>query len=287
VSTDATGLAAAQRYIEVGRPARALEVLGGLDGETAGSLEARRLRGYALLGVEDYARAAETAREALEDDPDGVEFLYLLSLAEEQQGRLGEAEAAVLAALELMPEDVQLLCQYADVLMAASQLDKAGRLLDVAAGLDPESPDVLQGRLALAYLNADDREARALSAQLLAMDPESVRGHRMLGVLDFNQGNAVRSAERFAEAVRHDPANERFAADAREAKALSSPLWAPIRLVGRFGVAQTWVAYIVVAFGLRAAGLTAVAAVVGIAWLLLCIYTWVAPPILRRVQGIQ
>jgi hypothetical protein len=109
----------------------------------------------------------------------------------------------------------------------------------------------------------------------------------MLGVLDFNQGRIVQAAERFAETVRYDPANERYAADAREARALSGPLWWPTRFFDRFGVAQTWIGYIVVVFALRSAGLTPIAGIVTLVWLLLCVYSWVAPPILKRVQGLS
>jgi tetratricopeptide (TPR) repeat protein len=281
-----TGLAAAERYIEIGRPRQALEALAGLDAETASSPRARTLRAFALYGEEDFARAADAARDGLAEDPDSVQLLYVLSLSLEQVGDLGGAESAVLAALRLLPEDVELLCQYAAILMRAGQLDKATRLVDVASGIDPESPDVFEARLTLAYLRADDREVKRLTEALLAMDPESARGHRMLGVLAFNQGRAVEAAERFAHTVRADPTDERFAADAREARALRSPLWWPNRFIQRYGVAQTWIAYIVIAFGLRAAGLVSVAAIIGGVWLLFCIYTWVAPPILRRVQGL-
>ena len=217
------GLRAAERYIEIGRPERALEVLAGLDGETAGSTQGRLVRAFAHFGVEDFRAAADTARDALEDEPDSPALLYVLSLAHEQLGDLEEAEAAVLAALELDPEDVELLCQYASVLLRGGQLDKAERLLDVAAGLDPESPDVLRERLSLAYVRHDDRRVRELTEELLALDPESAQGHRMLGVLAFNRGDAVEAAQRMAETVRSDPGNERYAEDARAARRIAEP----------------------------------------------------------------
>ena len=270
-----TALAAAERYVEIGRPERALEVLAGLDGETAGDPRAQVLRVYALYGTERYGDAWRAARDALEDDPESVELLYALSLASEELGDLAAAEAAILAALAGLPEDVQLLCQYASVLMRGGQLDKAERLLEEAAARDPESPDVLQQRLALAYLRADDRQVEALSQELLALDPESAQGHRMLGVLAFNRGEAAVAAERFAEGVRSDPSNERWAGDARDARRMSTVLYFPARFFGRYGVAQTWIGMIVLTFGLRAAGLGAVAGVVLIAWLVLCVWSWI------------
>lgn len=271
----ATSLAAAERYVEVGQPERALEVLADLDSDTAVSPRAQVLRAFALYGAERFREAADVARDGLEDDPDSVELLFALSLAREQLGDLGEAERTVLAALALVPEDVQLLCQYASVLMRGGQLEKAERLLDEAAAREPESPDVLQERLSLAYLRADDRQVRALTQQLLALDPESVQGHRMLGVLAFNRGDAAEAAERFAEGVRHDPSNERWADDAREARSMTSFLYWPARLIGRFGVAQTWIAAIVIIYGLRSAGFGTAASVAGFTWLGICIWSWI------------
>ena len=268
-------LAAAERFIEIGRPERALELLAGLDGETAGDPRARLLRAFALYGAERYSDAIDAAADALDDDPESPPLLYLLSLAHEQTGDLGEAERAVLAALALQPEDVELLCQYASVLMRGGQLEKAERLVDEAAARDPGSPDVLAQRISLAYLRGDDRRARALTEQLLALEPESAQGHRMLGVLAFNRGEIAEAAERFAEGVRSDPANGDWADDARQARRMSGVLYFPSRFFNRYGVAQTWIGMIVITFGLRAAGLSGVAGVVLIAWLVLCVWSWI------------
>jgi tetratricopeptide (TPR) repeat protein len=278
-------LEAARRYIEIGRPEQALASLSALDSDSAATSGARRLRGFAFLGVEDFERAAEEASDGLQDDPGAVDLLFLLSVAEERRGRLAQAEAAILAALEQDPDDSELLCQYADVLMRGGQLDKAGRVLDAAASSDPDSPDVLAGRQSLAYLRGDNREARRLSEEMLALDPESVRGHRMLGVFDLNRGRAASAADRFGEAVRYDPTDERFAADAREARAMArNPLWWPTLFFARAGVVASWVGAMVVIFGLRGAGLTTAAGIVAIAWFLLCVWSWVVPPILERLQ---
>jgi tetratricopeptide (TPR) repeat protein len=280
-----TELEAARRYIEIGRPQQALASLSALDAETAATSEARRLRGFAFLGIEDFDRAAEEASDGLRDDPGAVDLLFLLSVAEERRGRLGQAEAAILSALEQDADDPELLCQYADVLMRGGQLDKAGRVLDVAASSDPDSPDVLAGRQSLAYLRGDNREARRLSEELLAIDPESIRAHRMLGVFDLNRGRAAAAAQRFGEAVRQDPTDERYAADAREARAMArNPLWWPSLFFARAGVVGSWVGAMAVIFGLRAVGLTTAAGVAAIAWLVICVWSWVVPPILNRIE---
>jgi tetratricopeptide (TPR) repeat protein len=278
-------LEAARRYIEIGRPERALESLAALDSDLAAGAEVRRLRGYALLALDDCEGAADAARDGLDEAPGSVDLLYLLSLAEERRGDVAAAEAAILAALENDADDPQLLCQYADVLMRAGLLEKSERVLEVAARSDPDSLEVLEARISLAYLKHNDGEARRLSEQLLAIDPESRRGQHMLGVFDLNRGRAGSAADRFGEVVRGDPTDERFAVEARGARAIArNPLWWPTLLICRVGVAQSWIGAMVVIFGLRAAGATTASAIAAITWFALCVWTWVVPPILERTQ---
>jgi tetratricopeptide (TPR) repeat protein len=278
-----TQLQAARRYIEIGRPEQALSALAALDADEAATSEARKLRGFALLGVEDFDRAAEEAADGLEADPQAIDLLYLLSVAEERRGRFEQAEAAILAALEQDADDVELLCQYADVLMRAGELRKADRVLAAAAQNDPDSGYVLAGRQSLAYLRGRNREARRLSQELLARDPESVRAHRMLGTFDLNRGRAASAAERFGEAVRQEPSVDVYADDARRARDMArNPLWWPTLLFNRTGVAGSWIAAMVIIFGLRAAGQETASGIAFAVWLLLCLWSWVVPPMLER-----
>jgi tetratricopeptide (TPR) repeat protein len=277
-------LQAAQRYIEIGRPQQALAALSALDSDEAATTHAHRLRGYAFLGIENYDRAAEEAQVALAQEPADTDLLYLLSVADEYRYRLEEAEAAILAALEHDPDSVRLLCQYAGVLMRGCKLGKAERVIDLAAAVEPDSVEVLTARQSLAYLRGRDREAKRLSRELLAIDPHSVQAHRMLGVFDFNRGNAWSAATRFGEAVRQDPGEHVFAADAWEARRMArNPLWWPTLLFTRLGIVRSWIAAVLVIGGFGALGLSTAAAVALVAWWMLCIWSWLVPPVLRRM----
>lgn len=280
---DGTGsLGAAERMIEIGRPERALDILADLDGDTASSSRARELRGWALFGLERWDDVVEVAADALAEDPQDVHFLYLLSLAHEQRHDLAEAERAILAALGQDPDSPELLCQYADITMHGGQLDKAEKLLGRAAAVSPDSPAVLDSRITLAYLRGRRKEAEALTRELLERDPESLRGHRMLGVLSLDRGKPRIAEERFAEAVRGDPTHAPTAGAARAARELSRPWWWPLQIFERLGVAGSWIGAMVIIFGLRAAGMTAAAGIAVIVWFALCAYSWIATPILNR-----
>jgi tetratricopeptide (TPR) repeat protein len=277
-------LQAAQRYIEIGRPQQALVALSELTSDQAVTTHAHRLRGYAFVGIEDYDRAAEEAQTALGQAPGDTDLLYLLSVAEEHRYRLEEAEAAILAALEQDPDSVRLLCQYADVLIRGCKLGKAERVIDLAAAADPDAIEVLSARQSLAYLRGRDREAKRLSRELLAIDPHSVQAHRMLGVFDFNRGNVWSAASRFGEAVRQNPGEQIYAADAWEARRMArNPLWWPTLFFTRLGTIRSWFAAMAIIVGLGLLGLTTAAGVALVVWWMLCIWSWVVPPVLRRM----
>jgi tetratricopeptide (TPR) repeat protein len=281
---DTSGLDVARRYLEIGRPEHALASLSALDAAEAFSAEAARLRVHALLELEDFDRAAEQARHALSDAPGDVELLYVLSVAEECRGRLAAAEAAITSALEQEPEHVELLCRYAAVLMLAGKLGMAERVLADAAAAEPGSVAVLEGRQSLAYLYGRHREAERLSRELLAIDPESVHAQRVLGAVELARGRPHSAATRLGEAVRIDPSDDQYAADARLARRMArNPLWWPNLLVERLTVAGSCAAAIVVIFGSLALGWTTVGIVAIVAWWVLCIWTRVVPPLLRRM----
>jgi predicted Zn-dependent protease len=269
-------LAAAQHYLEVGQPERALDALSGLDPAVAADAYAMSLRCVAHLRLEDFERAAGAAREGLQDNPTDTHLLSLLSIAEAHRGDLAAAEKAILGALALDAEHPELLAQYADVLMRAGQLDKAERVLGHAAAAGPDSLRVLETRIMLAHLRHDDRRAEQLTEELLARDPGSVSGQQMLGVLEWGRGDATSASQRFAEVVRADPTDHDSADAARATRSLSNPLWWPVRVIARFGAAPTWIAAIAVILGLRAAGLHTASAIAGGVWLVMCVTSWIA-----------
>jgi cytochrome c-type biogenesis protein CcmH/NrfG len=280
-----SAIAAARRYVEVGQPERALETLATLDADAARTSTAISLRGYAHLACDRPARSAEVARDGLAEDPHELSLLLLLSLSEEQLGNLGRAEAAILAALEVAPEDPQLLCQYADVLMHGRQLDKAERILGVVASVDPDSPDLLGSRINLAYLRHDRKRVEALSRELLAYDPESIRAHRMLGAVALERGRADFAAERFGEAVRGAPEIESSAELARHSRTLTHPFYWPLLFFDRVGAGASWIGAMALIFGTRAAGLGAVAGFMTLGWIVLCVWSWIASWALKRKVG--
>ena len=244
------------------------------------------LRGWALVDLERHDEAVEVASDALGRWPGDVDFLRLLAIAEAHRDHLAEAEAAVLAGLRVEPDDPHLLCTYAQTLMRGCQLDKAAEVLELAERSDPDDVLVLRMRLNLAYLRGRDGDARELAEELLGRDADDPQGQVMLGGLDLEKVRLRSAQRRFGTAIRQDPSSEGVARMARSARLLRSPLAWPLLPFERFGPGPTWVAAIVVIFGLQAAGLDAASGIAALVWVALCVYSWIAGPILhRRMRG--
>lgn len=275
------GLAVARRHVETDQPQRALEALATLDADHATSVEAFDVRACALIGLERYAAASKAVREGLADHPNEPRLLFLLSIAEEQRGDVVEAERAILAALGVYPDDQALLAQYASVLQRGGDLDKAQRIIETALEIGGADERLQLVRIQQAYLRSNNREAKRLSQELLEANPQSPDGHRWLGALQVQGGEARPGAARLGEAVRLEPAFDAGADAARYAREASRWWYFPLHVIDRFGAGPLWVGFVIITIGLRAAGAEAVALPFIVVWLVFCVWSWVAGGVLK------
>jgi Flp pilus assembly protein TadD len=273
-------VALALHWLRVGKPERALEALGSAS-RVPGEARVWYLRAVALDQAGDRDRAESAVLAGLDADPEHVPLLGLLSRLHAARGDLAEAERAILSALRLDPRDPELLVAYARLVARAGQLDKARELLERAAALDPEDPEVRASRALLAYVRGEsgllEEEARAL----LERDPFDDAGHRLLVLHHFSEARPERALPHAREVVRSDLRDADAVEGAREAQLWTHPLMLPLRPFARYGAAKTWIAAVVGLTALRSVSPTA-ALVGGCAWLGLCVYSWTAPPLLRR-----
>lgn len=272
----------ARHYLQVDQPERALQALGGAIGEGLEDPDVWALRGWALVDLDRHDEAVDVASDALGRWPGDVDFLRLLAIAEGQRDHLADAEGAVLAALRAEPDDPHLLCTYAELLMRGGQLRKAADVLQLAERADPDDVLVVRMRLNLAFLRGDDAGARRFGEELLSRDAEDHQAQAMLGGLDLAKARPASAERRFGTVIRQDPSDAGIARAARSASVLRSPLAWPLLPFERFGAGPTWVAAIVVIFGLRAAGLEGASSLAALVWIALCAYSWIVGPMLQR-----
>jgi Flp pilus assembly protein TadD len=275
-------LARAEALLLANRPNEALAELGRLPPADAVGVAATALRCAALGWLDRWSEVVEAARAGLAASGPDPDLLRHLGRAEHRLGRSEVAERALLDGLALAPQNVELLCTYADVCAANGQADKAAKLVERAAAVQPQAPIVYATRVQVAYASGDDRTAQRISREFVAAHPEHPAAHALLGGTSAARGQVGPAYEGLRQAAAAMPTEQAFAESALELRIARHPLMLPVRPVLRFGPLKVWLGAIALIFGLRAAGLPALAAVAGLLWLVFCVYSWVVPPLLRR-----
>ncbi|XXY53302.1 tetratricopeptide repeat protein [Sorangium sp. So ce269] len=281
------GTALARHYLHVDQPRRALDVLERLTDADLEDAELWELRAAALHALERPAEAARAAREGLARAPESPYLLYLLSACEAQLGDAAAAERAILSCLRLAPESAPALCHYALLVAKAGQVAKAARLVEEAARLDPEGGGVARARMIVAYLQGTDDELDRHGKARLAADPDDALTHHLLGQAMLESGRIDEASRHLRTAARLDPGDHDLADAAREARFASHWLLKPLWPMRRFGAIPVWIAALVVIYGLKAAGSRVAAGLLGLAYFVYCLYSWIVPPLLRRWMGLS
>lgn len=275
-------LARARALIEAHRPEQALYELAQLPAEIATSPDAFRLRTGALLELERWPEAVDSARRGLAAGGPDSDLLGQLGAALHHVGDLPGAERALLDALALDPSDVWLLCRYAQLCLGVGQTGKAARLLDRAAQENPHAAVVYATRVQLEYARGDDRAAAEAAEAFVAAYPNHPVALAMHGQTASQRGRTGSAYRSFRRAVAEDPTDSDYASAAWEARVWNHPLLRPLRPLHRLGVIGSWLFAVGTIFALRALGLRPLATLFAVAWFLYCVYSWVMPPLVRR-----
>jgi tetratricopeptide (TPR) repeat protein len=275
----------ARHWLRMERPQRALEELGRLRGDSALSVDAYLLRAAALHDLDRHAEACEAALSGLGRLGPNPSLLSILGDSRRLLGQYEEAEQAFLEGLAADPAHVYLLCRYARLCLDVAQFGKAERLVDRAASCRPHAGIVVRTRVLVAYASGRDGEAVRHSREALAHDPDDAAGHALHGLAAEASGDlraAYRSLRRAAAAR---PGNTELVRAARRARVVAHPLLWPLRLIARFGPIQVWLAAVAIMWLLQATGHGAAGLGFAVAWVTYCVYSWVAPPLVRKLVG--
>ncbi len=233
---------------------------------------------------EDIAGAEATVRQALLVDPEHAPARQLLASLLTERNEFADAELLLIGLLRDFPEQADFYGRYARLMLRTLHLEKAEQLAREGLRYDPENAECL---LAFALCETARSGARPNEAlvKLLGAHPESLSTVHALVVALVDSGR-IDEAHRIAQgAMRADPANENLVTLVRELRIQNhwtmKPLW-PLQKWGWGASAAMWAgAFILVRMLEKSAP-----AVVGpfvIFWLAYAVYSWVWPPVLRRI----
>lgn len=178
------------------------------------------------LGRGDLDGALAAATDATAIEPSAT-ALHVAALVHRQRESWDAARAAIDDALVLVPGDARLHATRSLVIAGPyvpdppvthdghPPLGQAAEAARRSVDLDPEAP---RGRYALAVVAMAERDLPAAVAHLeaaLALDPDWVDAHRLLGQVRLRQGMGRLASKHFADAGRLDPADGRSLDDLR------------------------------------------------------------------------
>jgi len=233
-----------------------------------------------MLGHEAEARTA--IERGLSMEPNSPELLMLLAGQHEEDGAVSEAEAVYLALLNESPAYHPALISYARLLATAGDPVGATKVMDRVPGhVQAGDPDALHALGVIALSEGRLKDSQRLVDAGLELDPNSVRLHALQAAqasLDPKKSKSM--VTHLSSAAAADP--RQAAALGYEARFISHPLMAPVRLIDRIGAARLWIGWLVVLFGLPRIWPNAPMLWIALAYICFALYSWIAPPMLRR-----
>jgi predicted Zn-dependent protease len=233
---------------------------------------------------EDIPGAEETVRQALVVDPEHAPARQLLASLLIERNEFADAEMLLIGLLREYPEHADLYGRYARLMLRTLHLEKAEQLAREGLRYDPQNDECLLAIALCETARSGARPNEAL-AKLLGAHPESLSAVHALVVALVDSGR-IDEAHRIAQgAMRADPANENLVTLVRELRIQNhwsmKPLW-PLQKWGWGASAAMWVGGIVVARYLQHSAPPYYAPFV-FTWLAYAVYSWVWPPLLRRI----
>src|SRR5882672_1536338 len=235
--------------------------------------------------LNDENDAAEaTVRQVLGVAPAHALARQLLANLLVERNEFADAEGLLISLLRDYPEDAGLYGRYSRLMLRTLHLDKAEQLAREGLRYDPDDRECL---LAMALCETARGGARTNEGlqKLITGHPESMSTVHAL-VISLVDGGRVDEAHRIAQqAMRADPANENLVSMVRELRIQNhwtmKPLW-PLRKWGWGASDAMWIGVIVILRGLRNTA-PELYGPVALAWLAYAIYSWVWPPLIRRM----
>ncbi len=230
------------------------------------------------------AEAEATVRQVLLVAPEHAPARQLLAAILIERGEFADAELLLISLLRDYPEHADLYGRYSRLMLQTLHLDKAEALAREGLRYDPENGECLMAS-ALCETARNGARANAGLAKLLQAHPESMSSVHALVVALVDAGR-IDEAHRIAQtAMRADPANEHLVSLVRELHIQNhwtmKPLW-PLMKWGWGASAAMWVGGIIVVRMLQAQA-PEYAAPFTYTWLAYALYSWVWPPLIRKI----
>jgi predicted Zn-dependent protease len=233
------------------------------------------------------ADAMVTVQRLLEHYPESRDGRLLYFELLDGADRLAEAEAVIIGLIKDYPEDASLFGAYSLLMLRAMHVDKAGELAQAGLRLGPDDELCLSASVFHQVISQPGGVAIERMENLVRTHPESVRTACTMMTVLSDRGRYKEALAVAQGLLRQYPDSEEIVDNVVTLKAAShwsmKPLW-PFQRWGWGASIAAWFIIVLGLKGLQNSPLQAGANTVGFAVLFYVVYSWVWPPLLRRLM---
>jgi tetratricopeptide (TPR) repeat protein len=231
----------------------------------------------------DYASARKMCEQALNYGFDPAQCYYLIGQAHEEERNFKEAEEAYLSALELDPENGDILASYGYLMVKAGFEEKGLQLLVEAKRVTPASERVNQLILQYYFAKSDQNQQFLYIQNVMEGASSEIQNLVNLGLFHALKNEDKAAMEYFRQAFLLDPTNSDLLKILEEYHQLTHPLFFPQRLIKKAGgPAVIYSLFMVITILLFFLKQFIVLLPFAAIYIVLCIYTWITPFFYKR-----
>ena len=243
---------------------------------------------YIYSEQERFEDAESTLNELLAHEPDNFAAGFLLASVYKDLKRYAEAEGLIIELIRNNPESSACYSLYAEVMLETLHLNKAERLAAEAVRIEPDNISAQAVAVICNVIKGDKTEYQQSLTELVRNYPEAFTTSSMILVVLYER-KKHREALRIAqELLRCDPNNEFLVEMIKELRVLTHVTMIPLMPVIKYGwhaSAALYIIAIVVCFAAYKYLPREVSALIIFGWLAYVLYSWIYPPILKKVLG--
>ena len=230
--------------------------------------------------------ARQTLSQLLRLEPDNYGGRSLLAQIQDEQGQLADAELTWIELLHDYPEDADLLGRYGNLMLRTLHVEKARALAQAGLRLEPENSHCLFVHSLCEIVDGRPIADNEGLAALLQHHPDRARTGFVLinALIDQRRPRAALGVAQGL--LRAQPDSSELVEVVQSLRRQTHWSMLPLYPVQRWGWTASLAMWGVVAFGLPVIAPSLpdrVGTYLVFAWLAYCVYSWVWPPLARKV----
>lgn len=219
-------------------------------------------------------------------DPDHHNAKYLLCRVHIEKTEFAESELLLIELIREFPYKSQFFATYAKLMLQTMNIEKAEQLAAQALRLEPENPEALTASILCSVVNGHSTSVNERISDLFRKYPDTATSANSLYFV-LAERKQYWAARRIArELLKSSPEDEDYLKMVKDLRAITHPLMLPLYPLIRWGWTAATVIWLfgIIIFKLVSNYMPNILGVtIIIAYFAYIVYSWIVPPLLRRL----